>query len=204
MSTISPLSAFQSVRFHSRPTRMGLGEVSEAGLAPPMLPSPAGPYGITNVGVQSYLPVQAKRPFSRQEQDAIQHGLDQWWPKFFPSYSTTPEELLASPAKSALAAGILGTALGAILTMSHRLPLSILPVLGFLGGGLGYFLRRQHNEDVLDLMHRFPAGATRRDLLSDPVYQAELNRQAMHANNGGGAVALAALNAFSNSSRRNN
>lgn len=204
MSPISPLSAFQTLRFHAHPPHMGMGEVSETSLM-----SPSGPYGISNVGIQSYLPVQAKRSFSSQEQGAIQHGLSQWWPKLFPSYSTPPQELLASPGKSAAIAGTIGALAGVLMTIGSGLPMIAAPALGLGSGILGYFLRRQKNEDVLDLMHRFPAGATRRDLLSDPVYQAELNRQAMMTasrsnNNGGGALALAALNAFGNSGCRNN
>lgn len=47
-----------------------------------------------------------------------------------------------------------------------------------LFGTLGFINRRQSNENILDLMSRLPEASTKRDLLSDPVYQADLQRKA--------------------------
>lgn len=53
--------------------------------------------------------------------------------------------------------------------------------VGLRGAVTGYLNRRRANEDILDLMARAPEGATRRDLLSDPVRQQQLNQDAEDA-----------------------
>ena len=66
--------------------------------------------------------------------------------------------------------------------------------LGGLAALLTYFGRKQRNEDVEDLMSRLPEGATRREMLSDPVYQRDLDRahMAMMGGRSGGAQGGAA------------
>lgn len=151
-------------------------------LASPALPT--GAYGVQNVGIQSYLPVNQKRSFTFAEKQSIQTGLGQWWPKIFKSYATPTAQLLANPAKSAILAGgilgLVGLAVGLSANVEHRgLAAGVIgTITGGIGAALGFFGRQQKNEDVLDLMSRFPEGATRRDILSDPVYQADLNRKA--------------------------
>ncbi len=171
-----------------------------------------GTYGIQNHGVQSYLPIQDKRAVTTQESAEIEKGLKRWWPKLYASYATPLPEMLASPAKSGLLGGIMMGLLGGILGAAGRNLAFVL--LGLLGGGVlgsvtGYLGRQKRNEDVLDLMKRLPEGATKRDMESDPVYQAELNRRAMAASGStAGDFTSALLTAgltssmFNNSSRR--
>lgn len=145
-----------------------------------------GAYGVQNVGVQSYLPVNNKRTFSWAEKQQVSQGLQRWWPKLFASYGTPAHQLLASPGKAALLVGglfaLVGMALGGHYIEGENKTISALAgglISGGLGSVLGYFGRQQKNENMLDLMERFPEGATRRDILSDPVYQADLNRGSM-------------------------
>ena len=80
-----------------------------------------------------------------------------------------------------IGAGILG-GMGAMMQgMRHAAGFGGLALGAAFGAFSGYFGRRQANENILDLMRRLPEGATRRDMLSDPVYQQELTRRAMRA-----------------------
>lgn len=146
-------------------------------------PAGASAYGIHNQGVQQYLPVNEKRNLTPQEMAAVEKGLKQWWPQMFPHYGTPVSDLLASPAKSGALAGA-GGALASVLIAAMHVPHLLIPIgliAGLLSGGLGYFIRKQSNGDRLDLLRRLPAGATRRDMLSDPVEQARMNRASMVA-----------------------
>ena len=59
-------------------------------------------------------------------------------------------------------------------------------LIGALLAGLpSYFSRKAKNEDIKDLMTRMPRGATKRDMLTDPAYQADLMRQSMQGGGGG-------------------
>lgn len=160
-------------------------------------PTPAirqGVYGgVKNYGIQRYLPILDKRELTKPEKIDVQKGLSQWFPPFGAGYSTPITQLLASPIKNAvLLGGIMGGLAAAIPLMrvtaaiavkkSPQVPLLCMAVLGSLLGGIGsaigYFRRRQQNENILDLMQRLPPNATKRDMLSDPVYQADLDRTA--------------------------
>ena len=50
---------------------------------------------------------------------------------------------------------------------------------GGIGGAIGYHNRNAKNQTLEDYMSRFPEGATRRDLASDPVYQKQIDRDLM-------------------------
>ena len=139
------------------------------------------------VGVQRYMPLSSmKRPFSEAENAEIKKGEDQWIPTIGNNYSTPIPSLLASPTKAGLMSGAL---LGGIVGITTRIlasgssNLALKVIIGTLiGGGIGAFTgfihRKQKNGDMLDLMQRLPEGATKRDMLSDPVYQSDLNRGA--------------------------
>jgi hypothetical protein len=166
-------------------------------------PTPAirqGVYGgIKNYGAQQYLPVNNKRELTEPEQADIQAGLKQWTPKWGAGYSTPLTQLLASPTKGAIILGgimgVFGAIPGIVMAIVNKtvkeagekselagLAAIMAAVggifMGALGAAIGYFGRRQENENILDILPRYAPGATKRDLLSDPVYQADLNRRA--------------------------
>lgn len=165
--------------------------------APTVSVAQQGVYGgIQNHGVQQYLPISEKRQLDPQEDVNTQKGLKRWWPKIGAGYATPMHELLADPYKSAaISALLLGVLAGlaGLLMQPRRLFAMAGIILGsFIGAFSGYINRRQQNENILDLMQRFPQGATKRDMLSDPVYQSDLNRAAMaRASSGGGGDMLA-------------
>lgn len=147
----------------------------------------AGPYpDMQSVAVQSYAPISGKRKLSPEEDKNVEKGESRWLPKIFKSYSTPSHELLASPLKQALLAALLGGAAGAgiggLSTMRRGGEFS--PLGAGIGGAigavpsglLGYFGRKQENENLKDLISRLPRGSTYRDILSDPVRQSELDR----------------------------
>lgn len=184
----------------------------------------AGPYdGVEQLAHYSHMPVGKKRELTPAEQAAVDEGQGKWFGKVFPSYSTPIPELMSSPLKgglmSAVPGGLVGAVGGGLLGASlpalmdgHTVvggPYGAPPsgtgaalgaALGGLAGGgatglLGYFGRRQNNENLEDLMKRLPPDATRRDLLSDPAYQSDADRAEMAASTGslGRAMLLSSL-----------
>lgn len=148
----------------------------------------ASPYGIQNHGLQRYLPIQESREFSPEEEEEIDRMKSRWFPKIFRSLSTPMPELLSSPGKTGIMSGALGAGAGAMagagLAQNNKgLGAGIGALIGAgLFGPLGYFSKRVANEDILETMRRLPPGARQRDLLSDPVIQSRLDRQAMTRN----------------------
>lgn len=168
------------------PSNVRFGEQA----APPAAPNvQQGVYGgIKNYGMQQYLPIMDKRDLEKPEQKDIKKNLSNWWSKIGAGYSTPIAELLASPTKSAILSaigtGLLGAVLGVVM-VRKAFAAVIGGLIGMaLGGFTGFINRRQQNENILDLMRRFPEGATKRDLLADPVYQSDLNRNAMRQSGG--------------------
>lgn len=155
------------------------------------------PYGIRQIGTQQYLPIQAKRQLTQLDHAEVQRGLSQWWPTVFQSYATPLYKMLASPVKSGLlgglfAGGLTGLYMG-IMKAGGKATAIMAGGLALLTGVISYFGRQQSNENVLDLMQRLPEGATKRDMLSDPVYQKDLDRRAMAAGGYGGGGDLSTL-----------
>ncbi len=161
----------------------------------------------TRVSVQNYLPVSNKREFTSQEQEQIDAGLNQFWPKIYSSYATPLPQMLANPFEYA---ACIGTLLGAAGACVGALMNKAQPALGvFLGAAVGigvgvssYFQRQQQNENILEIMRRLSPGATKRDLLSDPVYQKDLDRRAMADGNAMNTALMAGMlgNMYSSSS----
>jgi hypothetical protein len=95
--------------------------------------------------------------------------------------------LLPTLATSALAGGALQSIQNEIAknqagkaTFGQNLAMNVaLPALGLapmlfgagLGGLLGYKKRESSNQTIEDIKRRFPEGATRRDVMSDPLYE---------------------------------
>jgi len=142
--------------------------------------------GYKPIALQSYMPLQKRRKFSRTEEQQIDEHENSLLPKIWQSKQTPLYELLASPGKTS--AGVLGA--GAVLG-------GAVGSLGGLKGGiagtgigaaaagipaiLAFYKRRQMNEDILEQLRRLPEGATMRDMEADPTYQADLDREAQAA-----------------------
>lgn len=146
-------------------------------------------YPLGQFGIQHYLPVYEKRDLTPEEKKEIERGLRKWLPKIFVSYGTPVSELMSSPNKLGLLAG-LGTfgltsplALGLALGYGGKEGVdATIPAIAGVGGSallsllvglLARYSRKARNEDLIDLMKRMPAGqmATYRDILADPIEQ---------------------------------
>jgi hypothetical protein len=154
-----------------------------------------GVYGdIQNYGMQQYLPVMEKHELEKPDEKQIDKNLHNWWPRIGAGYATPVPELLASPGKSAaisgLGTGVIG-ALGGLVFMMRNRGVGAL-IGGTLGAGIGavtgFINRRQQNENLTEIMKHLPQGATKRDLLSDPVYQKDRELAATRAAGGGGDI----------------
>lgn len=156
---------------------------------------PRDPYAnMAQVAHHSYTPIAPKRDLDPEEQQLIDQAKTNWMPRIFTSQATKLHELLASPGKQAVLSGLLGGGLGAGLgaAFGHKLGRgdegSTLAGAGIGGLALGlpsalsgYWGRQAENDDIEEQMKRLPAGATLRDMMSDPVWQADANRAAMMA-----------------------
>tara|TARA_R110002020_G_scaffold276042_2_gene491232 strand:- start:359 stop:1624 length:1266 start_codon:yes stop_codon:yes gene_type:complete len=176
---------------------------NEAAKFPVAKQAAANSYPLKNVGVQQFAPLDATREFSDREKKDISEEKSHMFPKIFKSYKTPITELLSSPGKQSILAALLGGGAGALGGAVLGNEVGAGPAGAAVGGlGVGglsalltYFGRKQRNEDVEDLMSRLPEGATRRDMLADPVYQRDLDRQHMAVQgtrSGGDAALLAA------------
>jgi hypothetical protein len=140
------------------------------------------------IAAQKYIPLGKKRDLSTDEQKKVDKGLNQWFPTLFASYSTPITSLLASPGKDAVLSSLVTIGLGGLLTLLSSSRNKGLYAIGTaalaLIVGIGsYFGRRQQNDNILDIMKRLPPDSTKRDLLADPAYQADLDRRAQRQHN---------------------
>ena len=142
--------------------------------------STAGGYGMPQVALQQYAPVGQRRELTGEERANIALGESRWFPQIFQSHGTPAHKLMSSPGKGAVIGALggagAGSMLGAMLAGSGEGA-----AIGGLGGAglmglIGYFSRRARNEALKDLMSRLPEGATKRDIRSDPVVQADEQR----------------------------
>lgn len=150
----------------------------------------AAPPAQSTYALQQYLPLAPRRQLAPQENSMVQDRLmNGWYPKVMPGYSTPLSAMLSNPAKTATINGGI-TALATLLIGTFFVhPLAGIiggPILGLITGVMSYFGSRQKNDNILDMMSRLPAGATRRDMLSDPVVQADRSQAAMASGGGGG------------------
>ncbi|MEB3286546.1 MAG: hypothetical protein VKJ04_03475 [Vampirovibrionales bacterium] len=179
-------------------------------------PGIAAPFPQQTLAVQQYMPLAQRHTLTPEDEMAIQQGLDRWYPKILPGYSTPLPQMLADPVKkAALVGGITGVLVGLaakfvpvqrllleeageiVGTTSRRLgagwALLIGAAVALLTGVTSFFGTRQRNDNILDMMARLPAGATRRDMLSDPVVQADRTQAAMASGGGGGGDLLTGM-----------
>lgn len=167
--------------------------------------------GYMGHSMQSYLPVHERREFTPEEAAMIEQAQRKLIPKIFTSLKDSPSVEMSSPGATGLATGGVGALLGAlagaglgssVYKSKHPLQRGANPgtalgsVLGaLLGGGgagaIGYHARKAKNEDLEEMMSRLPQNATRRDMMADPVYQAERERAVSSRNTAALAAALA-------------
>jgi len=122
---------------------------------------------------------KSAREFDADETAQIDQGKSRLLPKIFQSYATPIPEMMASPAKQGVGAGILGglggAALGAHLGGGTGAAIGGLGGAG-ITGALAYLSRKANNEDLEEIMRRSPKGANRHDYLADSVVNNDLNR----------------------------
>jgi hypothetical protein len=141
--------------------------------------------GHPTASIQQFSPQLGARTLTRRELQAIAEGESQWLPRIFQSYGTPIAEMMSSPGKGAILAGGLGALGGGLL--GHGLGQGRdAPYLGAGIGALGvgvpwalaeYLRRQSQNEGLRSLMERLPPNPIKRDLLADPAYQADLERE---------------------------
>jgi len=139
--------------------------------------------GIKSIGLQSYMPLQKRRKFTKTEEQQIDEHSNSLLPKIWRSKQTPLYELLASPEKTGIGVvgagamlgggvGSLGGTKGSIVGSGIGAAAATIPAI------LAYYRRKQLNEDIMEQLRRLPEGATMRDMEADPAYQADLNRDA--------------------------
>lgn len=141
------------------------------------------PRRYSGVAMQQYLPLSARRTrFSPAEDAAIAQGQSQWLPALFTSMADSPAVDMHSPGKAALMAALLGGGAGAgvshIMGGSTGTTAGVGGVAALLSALAAYHSTQANNEGIEEMMRRIPTGGTRRDMLSDPVLQADRDRQA--------------------------
>lgn len=147
----------------------------------------AAPPAQSTYALQQYLPLAPRRQLAPQENSMVQDRLmNGWYPKVMPGYSTPLSAMLSNPAKTATINGGITALVLAVCGIFSPLALFAAPIAGLVVGVMSYFGSRQKNDNILDMMSRLPAGATRRDMLSDPVVQADRSQAAMASGGGGG------------------
>lgn len=143
---------------------------------------PAGYAGITH---QQYMPLYNRRDLSGAELSDIESASEKIMPKIFKSKADPLTADMSSPMWSALGGGLVGSMLGGVAG-SVIAPRSAAEYVSGLGAGIGGIAgaviaakrRQAKNQTLIEQMRRLPPGAVRRDLESDPAYQAELERNA--------------------------
>ena len=159
----------------------------------------------STLAFQQYLPLGKRREFTKDEEEEIANKSKRLFPKIWRSNQTPLTDLVASPGKSglvaALSAPLAGAALGAAFDNdaidNRALQAAIGAGAGLLAspilGALGYYSRRQQNENVAEHLRRLPVGATIRDMKSDPVYQREQSNLLQAAANNANRAALGGI-----------
>lgn len=150
------------------------------------------------ISQQTRLPLGGRRELTPEEQESVERHKARMLPHLFPSWADKPEVEMYSPTTSGvLGAGtgalvsLVPTALTSSLAAAYNqsrsatggnpstLEKGLVSLLGLsplilgtgLGGLLGYKQRESRNDTIEDIKRRFPEGATRRDVMSDPLYE---------------------------------
>lgn len=163
----------------------------------------ASPYGnMQQMSLYKHAPVGKKRELSKDEMKEVEEGQSRWLPEIFQSYATKPSDMMASPLKQSLLYGTGGAALGGLgglmlgnlyddSSRGGQPPSDVPGYIGALVGALGvggasavmsYLSRNAENKGIIDQMQRLPRGATKRDMLADPVYNDDYSRANANGN----------------------
>lgn len=143
----------------------------------------ASPRRPNMVSLQQFMPITNRRQrFTPQEQEQIDSNSSNWFPSVFRSSADSPAVDMHSPSKAALMAALAGGGAGYYGSEMFKAS-PVTKMLATSGGAIlpaiiAYMSTQANNDDVVERMRRIPPDGTRRDVESDPVYQAELNRQA--------------------------
>ena len=140
---------------------------------------PQGYMGMTH---QQYMPqYERRKEFTPEEQATIDANRRNVIPKIFKSQADSPAVDMASPAWAGLGGAGIGAAVGAGVMSGTQSPKAMgygAAAGGVLGAVIGIMKRKAQNASIEENMRRLPAGAVRRDVQADPVYQAEQDRSA--------------------------
>jgi hypothetical protein len=177
----------------SRPAKMAHYALLAAELDLTQKQATAASGGYSGHALQSYLPVGEKRQLSPEEEARIEARKGAILPKIFKSLKDNPEADIHSPWTMATLLGVLGAGGGGLLGAglggaignkadNPDIGAGIGGALGaglggLAGGAIGYHGTNASNENVEEMMSRLPEGAKRRDMESDPVYQAQQERK---------------------------
>lgn len=152
--------------------------------APGMASKRAGAVpGYTGVAHQQFMPQYARRELTKDELADVEANKGQIIPKIFTSLADRPSVDLASPGWSALGAGSVGALLGAGATANAsttgRAIGTALPAA--VAAAIAYHARKAKNDSIVEQIRRLPRGATRRDILADPLVQRDRELAAYRA-----------------------
>lgn len=128
--------------------------------------------------------VMLRRPLDRDEEEALESGRSQFFPAIPQDAGTPIPELMASPWKQSLMAGLvaggLGGAAGNYLGGTKGLLLGA-ALAGLPAALTAGIYRREKNEDLEESMRRLPPGSTKRDYDADQVVQQAIQKGNMRA-----------------------
>lgn len=139
------------------------------------------PNSYGGVSLQQFMPIASRRTqLTPQEAQAVEDGSSQWLPRIFTSMADSPADDMHSPGKGALMAGLAGLAAGAggahLVGADQKWQAGAGAGAGLVGALLAYNAIKAKNEGIQEMMRRIPPNGTRRDMLADPVLQADLER----------------------------
>lgn len=155
-----------------------------------MVGPPSGYMGMTH---QQYMPQYDRRDnLTGAEENLLAAGESRILPKIFKSEADHPSVDMMDPRIAAIPGGLLGGGIGAIggglvgaaIGAPHddSMPAGVGAGLGgvtgaLVGSLLGYHGRKAKNDTLEERIRRLPPGATRRDMMADPLYQKERDRE---------------------------
>ena len=147
-------------------------------------------------------PLQPRRDLTEEEEENVEQGKSQWFPRIFTSMADPLHVDMASPLKNALLPSLLlggaGAAYGGAMGGASRGDPG--PGAGAAIGGIGgalaglplgvivYLMRKAENRSVLENMRGLAEGAVRRDLEADPAYRGRALRTTVGMAAGGGGL----------------